>query len=182
MQPPQQPQPPTAPPPQQAWPQQPYPYQQPYPPPKKDDTGKTIAIVVVVIVVVIVLVIAVAAVAFMLLAAPLIPNKPQFRVVVSSDNENWTVTVFSTPTGLQPTSTDLTIRDSVGLALLTRTHFSALTLANWPTYHAVYADNNPVFTEIYIGDQLEIDQTQYPSGSRIEIANAAGTLVITTLQ
>ncbi len=183
MQPPQQP---PSPPPQQPWPQQPYPYaqqpypQQPYPPqPAKDTAGKSIAVVIVVIVIVIVAVIAAVAAAFYLLAAPAINNANQLRVVVTPGSENWTVTVFTAPSGLLPSTTYLTILSPTGGITLARTSFSSL---NWPTHHVEYDHQNPLSSQIGVGDQLTIDNVRYATGSVMQVSTNSGVLLSQNLQ
>jgi len=101
---------------------------------------------------------------------------------VERSGANWTVTIQSFLPNHTSSSTDVVIRDGLtGRILVPPTPWSALTLANWPTYHALYEDNHPGTPAICVGDRLLFDSSVYPSRTFVTIADGSTILGTFTL-
>ncbi len=104
-----------------------------------------------------------------------------FGMAVSRHALNWTVTVTSTQRGYEPNGTHVEIRDPRGVLDLGRTPWSALTTANWSTYHVLYEDSQPVVPSVCEGDRLIVDAVTYETGSVLRVLSHGSFIGSATL-
>ena len=89
------------------------------------------------------------------------------------------IIIASVPLGKLPESTYVLIREAN--ALLARTRFSALTSANWTTYHVRYDDASPAVAEIAPFDRIIVNRGHYPPPIILEISDGIRILATQSL-
>ncbi len=111
------------------------------------------------------------------------PRAMGVNIATTGDGKNWTVTIQTTPSGENPDTTFVLIRNDQGVITLARTSWSTLSAANWNTYHVLFQDANPGANSVALapGDGLIIAKASqpaplYPAGSTLEISDGAGVL------
>ena len=125
-----------------------------------------------------------AAVLYVMVTGPidLDRDRPEIMgpVVAGSGTES-VIIIASVPLGKLPESTYVLIRDANGNVPLARTRFSALTSANWTTYHVRYDDASPAVAEIAPSDRIIVNRGHYPPPIVLEISDGIRILATQSL-